>query len=178
MAATVQIRRLTGAGPTSTDITSGNTRASTSDSPTPGTANPIPIPGAGTNYSFWVTTQLNATVTPTGTINNLQWYSDGGNGFGTGVTCVGQTATSYVEATGTVGTTGTELTTGNHAGLTAAPASVFTFTSGSPKAVTGSLSNPTTGAFGDRFVYQIAVGTTAAAGTTPTETFTWQYDET
>lgn len=178
MAATVTIRRLTGAGPTSTDITATNTRASTSDAPAPGTSDPIPIPDSGTNYSYWVSTQLNATSTPSGTINNITWYTDGANGFGTGVTCVGNTADVYVQATGTQGTSGTQLTTGNHAELAGAPVDVFTHTSGSPKSITGSLTNPSTGAFGHFFVYQIAVADTAGPGTITAETFTWSYDET
>ena len=101
MAATVTIRRWTGASgsPVKTDITGGTTRASTSDSPTPGTSNPIPIPGSGTKYSYWVSTRLSADTTPTGTINNIRWYADGANNFGTGVTCVGNTATTYDQAT-------------------------------------------------------------------------------
>lgn len=179
MAATVTIRRLTGAGPTSTDITGINTRANAEDAhSTAGTTNPIQIPAAGTNYSYWVTTQLSVDVTPAGTINNIKWYTDGANGFGTGVTLkVGQ-ATSYVQATGTPGTTGTQLTTGNHAGLTGAPVDGFTYTSASPLAVTGTMSNPSTGALGNRVVYQIEVASTAAPGATPAETFTWKYDET
>lgn len=178
MAATVLIRRLTGAGPTATDITSANTRASTSDAPSPGTSDPIPVPPSGTNYSYWVTTRLDATVTPDTAINNINWYTDGANSMGTGITCVGQDASSYVQATGTQGTTGTQLTTGNHAGLTGSPVDVFTFTSGSPKSITGSISNPSTGQFGNRFVYQIEVASTAGPGATTAETFTWSYDET
>lgn len=179
MPATVLIRRHTGAGPTATDITGINTRANAEDAhTTAGTTNPIKVPAAGTNYSYWVVTRLDATVTPAGTINNIKWYTDGANGFGTGVTCKMNTATGYVQATGTPGTTGTQLTTGNYATLAGAPTDAFAFTSGSPKAVTGSISNPSTGEFGDRAVYQIEVGTTASAGATPQETFTWQYDET
>ncbi len=107
MAATVTIRRLTGAGPTSTDVTSINTRANAEDAhSTAGTTNPIQIPAAGTNYSYWVVTQLSADTSPSGTINNVKWYTDGANGFGTGVTAKGNTATGYVQATGTPGTTG------------------------------------------------------------------------
>lgn len=180
MAATVTIRRWTGAsgGPTKTDITSSNTRMSTADDPAPGTSNPVPIPAAGTNYSYWVSTRLSADTTPTGTINNIRWYTDGTGSFGTGVTCSGNTATTYDQATGTPGTTGDELNTTNYTTLAAAPVDVFTHTSGSPKTVSGSISNPSTGDFGDFFVYQAAVGTTASAGASATETFTWQYDET
>ena len=175
----VQIRRLTGAGPTGTDITSINTRANAEDAhSTAGTSNPIRKPDAGSNYSYWVTTQLYYNGTDTGTINNIEWYSDGDNGMGTGIGVIGNTADSYVQATGTAGTTGTELTTGNHAGLTGTPANVFTHTSASPKAVDGSVTDPSDEYFGDRFVYQVTVGTTASGGATASETFTWRYDST
>jgi hypothetical protein len=184
MAATVIINRWTGASPGSqTDITSINTRARTDDvHSTAGTTNPIPIPAAGTNRSYWVSTRLEATVAPSGTIDSLEWFSDGANGFGTGVTCAGADASTgadggYRQATGTPGTSGTELTAGNHTGLDGAPADVFGFTTGSPKALGGSIVS-TTGDFGDFFVYQINVGTTASPGATPTETFTFRYDET
>lgn len=177
MAATVIINRLTGAGPTATDITSINTRANAEDAhSTAGTSNSILIPTSGTNYSYWVTTQLEVTAITGGTVDNLRWYSDGTNNFGTGVTCVGQEATSYVQAAGTPGTSGTQLTTGNHAGLTGSPVNVFTFTSGSPKTLTGTTS--TAAKFGSRFVYQMEVGTTASSGATSAETFTWKYDDT
>lgn len=179
MAATVLIRRLTGAGPIATDITSINTRANAEDAhTTAGTTNPVQVPTSGTNYSYWVTTRLDATSSPSGTIDNLRWYSDGSNNFGTGITAKGQEATSYVQATGTAGVTGTQLTTGNHAGLTGAPVDVFGLTSGSPKSLTGSISNPTTGQFGSRFVYQLEVGTSAGPGASAQETWTWKYDET
>jgi len=67
MVATITINRLTGSSGsiTETDITSINTRANTIDSHTTGdTSNPIEIPSSGTNYSFWVNTQLDATVAP------------------------------------------------------------------------------------------------------------------
>lgn len=180
MPATVTIRRWTGASgaPTKTDITGINTRANAEDAhSTAGTTNPIQVPAAGTNYSYWVATRLSADTTPAGTINNLRWYSDGTNNFGTGVTCRGNEATSYVQATGTPGTTGTQLTVGSYASLTT-PADVFTFTSGTPKSLAGSISNPSTGDFGSFFVYQIEIGTTSSPGVTAQETFTWKYDET
>ncbi len=183
MAATVIINRWTGStgSPTKTDITSANTVANATDthqSTVAGSTYPIRIPASGTNYSYWVSTRLSVSVTPSGTINNLRWYTDGSNNFGTGVTCVGQEATSYVQATGTEGTSGTQLTTGNHAGITGSPVDVFTYTSGSPKSLTGTISNPSTGDFGSFFVYQVEVDDTAAPGTTTQETFTWVYDET
>lgn len=178
MPATVQIVRLTGAGPTATDITSINTRANAEDAhTTAGTSNPIQIPASGTNYSYWVTTRLNAVTSPTSTINNIKWFTDGGNGMGTGVGVRVGTATGYVQATGTPGVTGTELTAGNYSGFTLGNADAFTYTAGSPLSVTGSISNPSTGQFGDRVVYQVTVGSTALPGATGAETFSWSYDE-
>jgi hypothetical protein len=181
MAADIEIRRITGAtgSQTSTDISAINTRANAQDAHEPADVdNPVQKPTSGSKYSYWVTTVLHAVTSPAGTIDNLRWYSDGANTFGTGITCKGQTATSYIQATGTPGDTGTELTTGNHSGITAATVDVFTFVQGTPKTLTGSISNPTTGEFGDYFVYQMAVATNAAAGASTQETFTFRYDET
>lgn len=177
MAATIKINRLTGVGPTATDITSINTRANAEDAhTTAGTSNSILVPAAGTNYSYWVVTQLECTAITAGTVDNIKWYTDGSNNFGTGVGCNVNTASGYVQATGTAGTTGTELTTGNYATLAGAPTDAFAYTSGSPLSVSGTTS--TTGAFGDRVVYQITVGSTASSGATAQETFTWRYDDT
>lgn len=181
MAATVIINRLTGAGPTETDITSINTRANAEDAhSTAGTSNSILIPAAGTNYSYWVVTQLDVTAITGGTVNNLKWYTDGSNNFGTGVTCKVSTAGTYDQATGTEGTTGTQLTVANYGNgstdLDGAPSDAFGYTSGSPLSVTGSTSS--TGAFGSMVVYQIEVASTASSGATSSETFTWKYDDT
>jgi hypothetical protein len=175
MAAVVDINRLTGAGPTRTAITSINTRANADDQHTTGgTTNPVKIPTTGTNYSYWVSTQLEVISGLSGTIDNLKWFSTGSVGTGLGI--VGNDASSYVQATGTVGETGIVLNTTNHTGLTATPVDVFTFTSGSPKSVPGTTT--TSGPFGNNFVYQFTVGATAQPGATSQPTFTWQYDET
>lgn len=176
MAATVYIRRLTGAGPTYTNIHSTTNRASTSDNPAPGSNDPIPIPTAGTKYSFWIVTRLYAFTAPTGTINNIKWYTDGSNDFGTGTAMKAQDATAYDQATGTQGDTGDILNTTNYPTLSGAPTDAFGFTSGAPKSVAGSTT--TTGDFGDLMVYQIEIISTASVGTAPAERITWKYDET
>lgn len=179
MAATVTIRRWTGdsASPTKTNITGINTRANAEDShSTAGTANAILVPTTGSSYSYWVSTRLSVDAITSGTVDNVHWYSDGTNNFGTGITCLGNTAPSYVQATGTPGKTGNQLSTANYPSLAAAPVDVFTFTSSSPKSVAGSTT--TTGDFGDFLIYQIEVGAAAGGGATGTETFTWKYDDT
>lgn len=184
--ATVDIVRRTGASGSITDtvITAGSTRASTSDSPTPGTNNPIPIPGAGTNYSFWVTTRLKVQANPDGhTLNNMKWYTATTN-VPSGVTIMGQGASvstdaGYRQATGTVGTTGTQLTTGNHSGLTAAaaPVDVFTYTAAAPKSLAGSVTTTGFGTF-EHMVWQVGLDTTVTpASPAATNTFVFRYDE-
>lgn len=183
MAATIQIRRQTGASPTNDDITSANTRLSTSDNHyTTETTNPIPIPPSGTNYSYWCVTQLFASTTPDGTIDAIKWYTDGSDSLGTGVSMLVATANVYDQAGGTPGSTGTELTVANYGNgttdLDGAPSDVFAETQGAPLDVAGSIDNPSTGNFGDLVVFQSAVISTASAGTTTSETISWQYDET
>lgn len=185
MPATVTIRRWTGTtgAPVKNDITSINTRLNAEDThSTAGTSNPVRIPAAGTNYSYWASTRLNATTTPAGTINNIKWFTDGANNLGTGLGCNANTGSAYSQAVGTPGTTGTGLTKVNYdAGggtLAADPTNVFAFTAGAPLSVTGSLANPSTGDFGDFVVFQITVGSTAIPGASAQESFTWRYDET
>ena len=177
MAATVIINRLTGAGPTATDITSINTRANAEDAHSvAGVGNPIQIPPSGTNYSYWVVTQLEASTTPAGLIDNIRWFMSGSPSAGTSIK--GESATAYTQATGTVGETGTQLTVGNYPSLAGAPADLTPFTSGSPKSISGSIANPSTGAFGDRLVYQLEVTSAALPGVSASLTLSWQYDET
>lgn len=180
MAATVHVYAHTGVGPTNTNTdTLGppNIRLKTNDNTTIDTVDPIPIPAAGTKYSYWKTVTLWAETTPTGTINNIKLYTDG-SGFGTGITTyVGdQTTSTYDQATGTPGDTGDEMVAG-HDQITS-KTNVFTYTSGSPKDVSGSITNPNTGRISDYVVLQMDVGTTASPGDLANETFTFRYDET
>lgn len=185
MAATIQIHRLTGAGPSNVDITSTTTRSSYSDAASPGTSDPVPIPPSGTNYAWWVNTRLNCTVLPDGTVNNLKWYTNTASNPYTGIDlAVGTTtAANYTQATGQsgAGTSGTILNSTNYTGLTPTTPSdnAWGYGAGAPLSVSGSVSSGgSTGLFGDLVVYQHSVDNTASAGAAAAETITWQYDET
>lgn len=183
MPATIQIRRQVGASPTNFDITSINTRLSTSDNHyTTQTTNPLPIPTSSSIFSFWCVTQLFAATSPAGTIDNIKWYTDSSNSFGTGITLKMATAGVYDQATGTTGEFGDELTVAAYGNGTTdldfEPTDAFAETSGAPLDVAGSINNPSTGNFGDLVVFQSEVASTASAGTTASETISWQYDET
>ena len=176
------IRAYTGTSgsPTLDDVSWLNTRMNTSDThASSGTATPIPVPTSGTNYGYWVALRADCTVTPAVSLSNLRWYSDGASGLPTGVTVKVAEATSYVQATGTSGTTGLQLTVGNYPTLTAPPVDLFTYTAGSPKSISGSLANPTTGPFGSWFVLQMEVASTATGpGELSLETLGFVFDET
>ena len=182
MAATVTIRHWTGSAgsPTKTDVTSATTMFVTdANHYASGTTNPVPIPASSTNYSYWVPFRLQATTTPSGTINNIKVYTDGSSGYPANVAVKGNTATSYIQPTGTEGTTGDILNTTNYTTLAGVTASIFGWTSGASKSVTGSLSNPSTGDFGDFVVVQMEVPSTVTqSGETAGETLTWVWDET
>ena len=188
MVATVAVFVDTGAGPTGTDTSSlgpPNIRFKTADDAVIDANNPIPIPTSGTNRSFWKHIFLKVTGGTFTQIDNVKFFTDG-TGFGTGITVFvgdetptknsGSTA-GYDQATGTVGTTGNELTT--HAIITA-KTNAFTFTSGSPKTITiseaGAIINATNETT-NYLVAQMDVASTASPGDLADETWTFQYDE-
>jgi len=161
-------------------------RFKTADDATIDTNNPIPIPAAGTKYSYWKQIYLYCGTAPSTKVDNVKLYSDGG-GFGTGITLkVGEqfpvktnvSDAGYEVATGTPGDTGDEMVAA-HAGLTSS-VDMFGKTSGAPLAVTiGEAGNIIDGV-GETTNYvclQMEVGTTASLGDLTDETLTFQYDE-
>lgn len=171
MAATYQVQVASSTGPTMTTWTDGGRFHRADSSPTTdGSTTFIPIPTSGTNYSWRKSFKLNVSVTPVGSVSNLRFFSDGTT-WGTGITPYAKQKAAYTQGSSS---DNTALFDGTAVDLT-------TYTSGSPLTINAStvLSNPTTG-FGtqDYLVIQIAVGSTAAAGTTSARTLTYRVDET
>jgi hypothetical protein len=181
MAATVHVAQYNGAGAASTQSTSACVTVGTSDEA--GSASAIPIPSSGSNHSYWTHTALVATAAPDNALDNLFWYTDGTNSFGTGVTGIVTTASVYDQATGTAGSSGEVMILANHTGLSGCPrtgatSDMFLYTSSCKLTIAGSI-GATTGSAGDYFVvYQLSVINTAGAGNTPEETLTFEFDET
>jgi hypothetical protein len=158
----------------------------TADDATIDNNNPIPVPDAGTNYSYWKQIYLKCTVAPSSQIDNVKWYTDGGD-FGTGITVKAGTETptrnsganaTYEVATGTPGSTGNEMVAA-HAYLTGS-SDAFAYTSGSPKSISISEAGSLINAINETTNYlilQAEVGTTASAGSPSNETVTWKWDE-
>lgn len=166
MAVTMEIRSFHGATPDAgTDRNGGTVRFKQADNDTVDANNPIPIPGAGTNYSFKKQFRYFVATTPANLIDTLRWFTDGANSLGTAIGLNVKSNSTYQDPIA--------LAANDMTGSTDA----FASTAGSPLTVTGNINNPSTGVFGDFVHLQMTVGTTAGSGTTPSETTTFQYDE-
>jgi len=142
---------------------------------------PIIIPAAGTEYSYWKHLYLLCTTAPDTQVDNVQVYSDGTLGWGTGATVyVGdgtQTKNSGSSAGYDVADAQEVIT--NHTHISA-KTDLFSYTSGSTRAVSISESGSIINALNettDYIVLSLEVASTASPGTKATETITWQYDE-
>lgn len=160
-----------------------NIRFKRADNATIDSANPIPVPASGTNYSRWKQIYLYCATAPSTQVDNIRFYTDG-SGFGTGITVkVGlqfPTKNSGSDAGYYVSDTDDEEMVAGHGGLTSS-GDVFGYTSGSP------LSGPSISEAGNiinaigettnYLVLQMEVASTASSGNLVDETFTFQYDE-
>lgn len=177
MAATVLIREWNGTtgSPTQIDKTSGNIRYKQANDSNVDANNPLSKPTAGSTWSFdkWLQLRIGATG-PTGSITNLQFYTDGTNSYGTGITAWIKTANIASGAFVTPANGGTDT------GFT----DQFSFNSGATKnmdAVTAgapySSINTDIGDF-SRLHMTLATTVTAPQNPTSSETLTWAWDET
>lgn len=164
---------------TSTAIT--NLRFNAEDTNDQDLASPLVIPTSGTVYSYWKQIYLICTVAPDTQVDNVQVYSDGTLGWGTGVSVVVGDETPLHSSTVTTGydLANAQETMTNHTDITATT-SLFTFTSASTKTVSISETSSIIDAVGETtnyIVLQVELLSTASPGTQATETVTWQYDE-
>lgn len=163
MAATVQIHEMTGTS-TGVDKTSGTVRFKSADETAVDTNNRLTVPAAGTNYSYTKQLRFYFSTGPSVDIQNLRAYSDGSNGFGTGVG-LNYTLSGSFAANINTNISGTDI---------------FSKTSGSPIDLDATNTGPhsSTGYKGDFLRTQITVASTASPGTLTAETLTFAYDET
>ena len=168
MAATISVKEVNGA-PAGTPTTVTAPRLCTKDMYNPVATYPLVKPVAGINRSYWKSFYLNADDSPTGTINNIKWYTDGTIAW-TGVTLYVGTTDTYTQATGTEGTSGDDSAV--------AITDASTYTSAAPLSVAGSITNPNTGKISDYVIEQADLADTAVAGTLSAETMSFRYDET
>ena len=170
MAATVLIREKNGAGETATDKTSGTVRFKAADNATVDINNPLVKPTAGNFRSYEKWLRLNFSTGPTGQITSPRFYTDGSNGFGTGIALYARTTNP--------GSYSTPVTPSDDSAGTDA----FSYTSGASKALDVANAGPFTGTGdkGDYLVLWITLASSVSAPQNPTasETLTFQWDET
>lgn len=193
---TVNVEVWTGATPTQTDVDGlgpPNVRLKTNDNPTIDNVDPIPIPAAGLNYSYWKHVAIAWGTAPT-SLTNIRHYSDGTIAWTFGTLGVlnrgnrdsgdhGVIIGSYQQATGgghTPGTTGPDLAddTNGHAFYrtqTVEEADVTGDTSGSPATIDSTDYSSATQS--KAILLQVIVDTDATQGNQADETLTWLYDE-
>lgn len=162
MAATVVLleKNGTGAG-TTTDKTSGTVRFKNADNSTVDLANPL-VKSAGTDYSYEKWLRLSVTGGSFSQITNAKAYTDGTNGFGTGVEMFWKAVGTYATPAEASGTTGY--------------VDAFTYTSGAAlDLVAGTVTG--TGQFASHLVAFIRALPAVAGGLTPGETATVSWDE-
>lgn len=167
MAATIQIHELTTDADTGTDKTSGTVRFKNANNTTVDSNDPMVIPESGSDHSYTKKLRAYMEAPPDTSISNMRWYSDGANGFGTGVTC------TYVN----LGTTFGTQNESDHSGT-----DLFSATSGSPIDGDGTDTGPFVPADDDTYIgdiieLQLHVASTASSGTLTAETLTLAYDE-
>lgn len=182
MAATVHINEFNGAGRTKTQKTSGTIRFRNSDAATVDLNNPLVVPSSLREYSYEKWLRLEVTAGTYTQISNLRAYSDGGNGFGTGVKLWYGTAASYLTPSiPDENNDPPEFSAGGSPQV--AMSDFFGATSGSPIDLdalnTGPFGSgsPQFQEIGDYLVLVMEVETTASNGLLTAEGLTVGYDE-
>ena len=167
MAATIQIHEMSALA-AGGDKTSGTVRFKDADNAVVDLNNPLVIPDAGSIYSYTKQVRAYMEAPPDTQIDNMRWYTDGGNGFGTGVTVQAKNAGVTYDAN-----VKTEMAGG---------ADLFGYTSAAPLDGDGTDVSPFTSAdddgyIGDLIMMQMIVASTAAHGSLSAETLTLAWDE-
>ena len=149
----------------------GSIRFKMADNATVDLADPIPVPSSGTAYSMqkWLRMNVSGTYTQ---ISSPRFYTDGGNGFGSGCKMWVKTAAAY--ATPAIPSTSDDPPHLSGVGMVDA----FSYTSGSPLALDALNAGPFTGSGykGDYavLVYEVEPGTGQGVKTAETITVAWQ----
>lgn len=167
MAATIQIHEMSALA-AGVNKTAGTVRFKDADNSTVDASNPLVIPPSGTIYSFTKKLRPYMEAPPDTQVDNLRWYTDGSNGFGTGI---GVTVKNLGTTWGA-----------NYKTAMAAGADLFGKTSAAPLDGDGTDTGPFLPAkdnsyIGDLIELQMSLASTAGPGTLAAETLTLAYDE-
>ena len=153
------------------------------DDATIDTSDPIPVPGAGNERSYWKQLYFKVTAGTFTQIDNINIWTDGATTWGAQVTLyIGlqfPTNNSGAPESGYEVADTTNAMTTDHSGVST-EASVFNYTSGSGLTISISESGSVidaTGEMTDYIVMQMNVASGATGGDLDNEDITWEYDE-
>ena len=173
MTAAMKIYELS-ASAAGTDKTSGTVRFKVADNASVDTNDPLVIPSSNQNYSYqkYIVLHMGATG-PATSITNPVFYTDGSNGYGTGVKLWAKTNASYVQPV-----IPSNANDPPHYGTgTVDMDNAFNYTSVSPLTLgTGSYTATSTD-FGKYLVLVMEAEAGATQGSVSAEVFTFAYDE-
>jgi hypothetical protein len=173
--------------PLTTSETFSNLRFKVADNNTQDTANPTPIPAAGTNYSYWKQLYIQCTTAPDTQVDNVEIFCDG-TIFDAGAAIFISTAFPTKNSGSTAGYEVADTTdnmfdgTANHT-LVTGETDIENYVTGSALSVTISEASSIIDAVGETTNYvvlQLNVASTATPGlkgSGGSETITWRYDE-
>lgn len=167
MPAAIQIHEMSAAD-AGTNKSSGTIRFKDADNATVDANNPLVIPTSSSIYSYTKKLRAYMEAPPNTQVDNLRWYTDGTNSFGTGITVTAKN----------LGTTWGA----NYKTLMSGGSDLFGYTSGSPLNGDATDTGPFVPAddnsyIGDLIELQMAIASTASPGTLTAETLTFAYDE-
>ena len=182
MAANVIVNEINGSAPgAKSDKTAGTIRFKNADNADIDLNDPLVVPGSGQEYSFEKWLRLEIAGGAFTQISNLRAYSDGANGFGTGVKLWYAVTGGYIQPV-----VPSEAADPPQSAAAGSPvenmADFFAATQGSPIDLDGINAGPFTDGspaedIGDFLVLVMEVEATASNGVLAAETLTFAYDE-
>jgi len=174
MAAVPKFYEHNGASPTVTEISA--LVFCSADETAPGNEHPLVKPTGADNRSFVKTLGFGFSTGPSVSCSDFRLYSDGTIGW-TGCTWnIGdQLPEAYVQATGTEGLTGTEMTA-LYTGVITSKTDFATYTSAAPKTI-DALKTSGTGVYTKFFCFQVDVSSSAVVGALGAEALTMSWLE-
>lgn len=175
MTATVAINEWNGTGAgVKTDKTSGTIRFKNAGNAVVDLNDPLVVPASGQQYSFEKWLRLGITGGTFTQITNVRAYTDGANGFGTGIKLWGESRPAYDGTNGPQKPSEASDPPVGDSGL--AMADAFAWTQAAPLSL-GAGPFTAVGDIGDFLLLVLEVEATATQGVLPAETLTFAYDE-
>ena len=169
MAAIVDVLSYHGASPVGVAITNLHVNFKRADSDDSGLADPVPIPAAGTAYSWRKYTKITVVSGLSGQIGNIRLFADEApEDWANSVILYAGITPGY-----------SQPAAGDEAGLFGGGVDINTYTSGSPLIVNASASAITTTGTGtqDYVIQQIGVPSTATSGLKTARRIVYRFDE-